>query len=145
MAFLLLTAQQCEPDYKYTADTVVEISKTACFGKCPVYSFSLKGDGSATYDGKRFVDLEGQHKRTFSADTVNAVFEALIEADLYQYEDEYTDQVTDLPTTYLRIQHEGREKQIKLYYGYPKELEEIADRLQKLAFTGGWSEQSQKE
>lgn len=141
-AFLLLTAQQCGQDYRYSADTQVEISKTACFGQCPVYSFTLRGDGSATYNGKRFVDLEGAYQRTFAADTVNAVFEELVEADLYQYKDEYTEQVTDLPTTYLRFQHEGREKQIKLYYGFPQELEDIADRLQELAFTDGWSKRT---
>ena len=137
-AMLLFTAQKCGEKYRYSKDTMVEVSKTACFGRCPVYTFTLHGDGSATFNGKRFVEPEGQHRRTYAADTVNAVFKELIQADLYQYEDEYTDQVTDLPTTYLTFKHEGKEKKIKLYYGFPKELEALASRLHELAMTDGW-------
>ncbi len=138
VSFLLFTAQKCNEDYKYPEETMVKISKTACFGECPVYSFTLQGDGQATFNGKRFTELEGPHRRTYSADTTNTVFKEMIGMDLYQYESEYTDQITDLPTTYLTFQHEGREKEIKLYYGFPKELEDLANRLQELAFAEGW-------
>lgn len=137
-AFLLFSAEKCNEGYRYSDQTMVEMSKTACFGRCPVYTFTLHGDGSATFNGKRFVEPEGKHSRTFAADTVNTVFKELIQADLYQYEDEYTDQVTDLPTTYLTFKHDGKEKKIKLYYGFPKELEALAGRLHELAMTNGW-------
>ena len=68
------------------------------------------------------------------------VFSRLIEADLYQYEREYTDNVTDLPTTYLTFEHEGKQKKIKLYYGYPEELGTIVEQLQEVALTKGWME-----
>jgi hypothetical protein len=137
-AFLLFTAQKCSEKYRYTQDTMVEISKTACFGRCPVYTFTLYGDGTASFHGKRFVEPEGKHTRTYAADTVNAVFNELIKADLYQYEEEYTEEVTDLPTTYLSFQHEGKEKKIKMYFGFPDELKEIAARLEEVALSEGW-------
>lgn len=138
-AFLLFTAQKCgSGKYEYEPTTYVEISKTGCFGECPTYTFALKGDGSATFNGRRFVKPEGQHYRTYSADTTNAVLSRLVEADLYQYKREYTDNVTDLPTTYLTFEHEGKQKKIKLYYGYPEELGALVDQLQEVALTEGW-------
>ncbi|MCI4648262.1 DUF6438 domain-containing protein [Phaeodactylibacter sp.] len=140
-AFLLFTAQKCgSGKYEYEPTTSIEIAKTGCFGQCPTYVFSLKGDGSATFNGRRFVEPEGEHHRTYSADTTNMVFSRLIEADLYQYEREYTDNVTDLPTTYLTFEHEGKQKKIKLYYGYPEELGTIVEQLQEVALTKGWME-----
>lgn len=138
-AFMLFTAQKCgSGKYQYEPTTSVEISKTGCFGECPVYTFTLEGDGTATFNGRRFVKNEGKHYRTYAADTTNAVFTELIEADLYQYEREYTENVTDLPTTYLTFEHEGRQKKIKLYYGFPEELKVIVNRLQEVAFAEGW-------
>jgi hypothetical protein len=48
--------------------------------------------------------------------------------------------VTDLPTTYLTFEHEGKQKKIKLYYGYPEELGTIVEQLQEVALTKGWME-----
>ena len=143
LAFLLLTAQKCSKDkYSFTETSVIEIVKTPCFGSCPEYSFKIKGNGEAVYKGKRAVELEGEHTRTFSADTVNYLFTTFVEANLWQYENEYTEQVADLPTTYLSFEHEGKAKRIKMHYGYPEGLEMLADKLQELAFSKGWQEGS---
>jgi hypothetical protein len=140
-AFLVLTAQKCgETKYEYTSETVIEMAKTGCFGECPSYSFTLKGDGQSTFNGRQFVPLEGAHSRTFAADTTNAFFSELLALDLFKYENEYTDpNVMDLPTTYLTFMHEGKKKKIKLYYDYPEELEKLAERIQALAFSKGWT------
>lgn len=137
---LVLTAAKCGKDkYEYTEESSIEIVKTPCFGSCPVYNFSILGNGQATYNGRRFVELEGQHSRLFPADTTNFIFDTFIEANLFQYENEYSENVTDLPTTYLTFRHEGKTKKIKLYYGYPEELKTLADKLQELAFSKGWT------
>ena len=142
LAFVLFTAGKCGSDkYEYTAETSIEMVKTSCFGTCPAYTFNLNGDGSATFNGRQFVKMEGKHNRTFPADTTNFVFTRLMEADLFQYKNEYTDNVTDLPTTYLTFKHEGRQKKMKLYYGVPAELKAITKELEALAFTQGWSEE----
>ena len=138
-ATLLFTAGKCDKNkYEYTESSVIEIARTPCFGHCPAYNFSIKGNGEASYEGKHFVELEGKHSRTFPADTVNAIFNTFVEADLWQYKNEYVEEVTDLPTTYLSFSHNGKIKKIKMYYGYPKELDNLANKLQELAFSQGW-------
>lgn len=139
LGFTLFVAGKCNKNsYDYTEDTSIEIVKTACFGSCPVYNFVIKGNGTSEYNGKRFVDMEGTHTRTFPADTTNMIFNRLMEADLWQYKNEYTDNVTDLPTTYLTFKHEGKQKKMKLYFGVPDALKEISKELETLAFTSGW-------
>lgn len=141
-AFLLFTAAKCGKDkYQYTEESAIEIVRTPCFGSCPSYSFNIKGNGAAAFEGKQFVELEGKYARTFPPDTANYIFDTFIEANLWQYENEYTEQVTDLPTTYLSFKHAGKTKRIKLYYGFPEELETLADKLQELAFSPGWGKE----
>lgn len=145
-AFMLFTAQKCSKNkYDYTPETSIEMSKTGCFGQCPVYTFKLSGDGMASYNGRRFVELEGEHSRQYAADTTNAVFKQLVEMDLFQYQNEYTDNVTDLPTTYIVFTHEGRTKKMKLYYGFPEELDQMMTQLQEVAFAKGWDGEMVKE
>lgn len=139
IAFLLFTAGKCGKDkYEYTEATSVEIATTGCFGTCPVYKFSMNGSGMATFNGKMNVKPEGEHSRTFPADTTNAVFNRLIEADLWQYESEYTDEVSDLPTTYLTFSHEGKKKKIKMYYGVPEGLKAATDELKAFVLSADW-------
>jgi hypothetical protein len=139
LAFVLFTAGKCSKDkYEYTESTYVEMATTGCFGTCPVYLFSMKGNGMATFNGKMNIKPEGEHSRTFPADTTNAVFNRLLEADLYQYENEYSDDVTDLPTTYLTFSHEGKKKKIKMYYGVPKDLKAATEELKSFVLSADW-------
>lgn len=139
LTFLLFTAAKCNKEkYEYSAETKVEISKTPCFGRCPTYTFTLNGQGEATFNGRKFVELEGDYARVFPIDTTNAAFATLLTADLWQYENEYTAPVTDLPTTYLTFNHEGKSKKIKLYAKYPDELNVLVKSLEALAFSKGW-------
>ncbi len=34
----------------------------ACFGTCPVFSFTIDADGNGVFNGKRFVEKEGEHR-----------------------------------------------------------------------------------
>ena len=139
LAFLLFSAEKCNKNkYEYSEASVIEIVKTPCYGKCPEYSFRIQGNGEAEFKGKRNVPLEGTHQRTFPVDTANYLFSTFVAADLWQYDNEYTEQVTDLPTTYLSFTHDGKTKKIKMYYGYPEELDNLAGMLQELAFSKGW-------
>lgn len=139
---LVFTAAKCGKEkYEYSEESAIEIVKTACFGSCPVYNFSIQGNGVAKFNGRRFVDLEGQYSRVFPPDTTNFIFSTFVEANLDQYQSEYTENVTDLPTTYLTFRNEGKSKKIKMYYGYPEELKMLAAKLEELAFSSGWTKE----
>jgi hypothetical protein len=53
---VLLGLCSCARDHQITEITV---ERKGCFGGCPVYSITLRRDGSATYIGKRFVERIG--------------------------------------------------------------------------------------
>lgn len=137
--FLVFTSEKCEKDnYQYTETTEVEIRTTACFGQCPVYTMKINGLGGASYDGKMFTDKMGRHNKRFAAGETNALIRSFDKADFFSFKNEYTADVTDLPTTYLIFKHDGQEKKIKMYYGYPDELKELAEYMKTAADSDGW-------
>lgn len=121
--FLLFMAQKCgSGKYEYEFIIFIEIVKIGCFGQCFIYVFLFKGDGLVIFNGCCFVELEGEYYWIYLVDIINMVFFCLIEADLYQYEWEYMDNVMDLLMIYFIFEYDGKQKKIKFYYGYLEEL-----------------------
>ena len=139
--FIPMNIKSCdgEKGEKYTApDALIEMSKTACFGKCPVYTISIDGKGNAVYTGKQNVDKIGEYKKTFSAEEVNALIDAFEKSNFWDYEDEYTEKVTDVPTTYISYTRGTKTKKIKDYFGAPDSLKKLENAVEALANAEGW-------
>ena len=137
LSFTTLLAA-CNP-YHYDDSSYIEMKKDPCFGFCPVYTFKVDGAGKATFNGDRNVDKEGAWARTLPPGQTNALFKAFEDGNFWDFKDEYTDQVTDLPTTYTTFSHRGQTKKIKDYYGAPEELKTLEKLLEDIAETKeGW-------
>ena len=139
LAFAFFIAA-CENDgYQYTGQDVIELEKDPCFGTCPVYQFKIDGKGNATFLGEKNVGKEGNWKRVFPPAETNELFQAFEQGDFWGFEDEYTAQVTDLPTTWVTFRMAGKEKKIKDYYGAPPALKELEKKAELLAESEeGW-------
>ncbi|MEZ4959313.1 MAG: DUF6438 domain-containing protein [Saprospiraceae bacterium] len=145
--FLLLLALAtslvaCDP-YQYDAASRIELKKDPCFGFCPVYTFTVDGKGNATFKGERNVEKEGDWTRTLTPEEVNALFAAFEKSDFQSFQDEYTAQVTDLPTTWVTFRHAAIDRTIKDYYGGPAELKNLEKLVEAIAETeDGWTKKN---
>ena len=119
-------------------DSYIKVKTTGCFGTCPIYEFQINGDGMATYSGERFVAVEGDKKKDFGTMEAALAFDSFRSANFWSYEDEYTGNITDLPTTYLTFSDGGKTKTIKLYYNFPDELKRLSEYMKKLANSESW-------
>ena len=129
----------------YGSDDRISLRTTACFGRCPVFEFSIDGTGEAAFDGKRFTDRLGAHVRTFSAAETRALFDAFARVGYFDYADSYTDDMTDLPNRYLTYQRGERSKQIHLYANEPDELRRLEQLVTRAALeTRGWQQAPEK-
>lgn len=124
----------CENEkYEYGKEVKIELTKDPCFGFCPVYTFQVDGNGNATFDGKRNVEKEGEWSKLFSIEETNQLFDAFANSQFWDFKDEYTAQVTDLPTIWVSFTHNGQSKKIKDYYGAPAELKELEKMVEIMA------------
>ncbi|MCP3929805.1 MAG: hypothetical protein GY705_11965 [Bacteroidetes bacterium] len=141
LMFLLFSSQKCDRDQKYSYDSgsIIKMSKTNCFGWCPVYSIEINGEGEALYKGERHVKREGKYEMQLPAAVADSLFNLFVDADYFSFKDEYSAQVTDLPTTYLTFKHKGQEKKIRMYYNVPEKLRELSKYVEKIAFSEGWN------
>jgi len=120
------------------ANTWIEMSKTACFGTCPVYTIKIDINGDAAYLGEQHVEKIGRFKKKFSSSETKRLFETFDNSNFWKFENKYIDGPTDFPTTYLTYNKEKQNKKIEDYYGGPQELKDLEKIVQEFANSDGW-------
>lgn len=119
-------------------EPVITMEKTVCFGTCPVYKVQIYPNGLANYTGEMHVQKIGQYRRQLSPETISDLIRSFQRADFWSLEDEYIGEVTDLPTTYLSFQYEGRSKKVKDLINAPQHLIDLENEVAAIAESPGW-------
>src|SRR5262249_52278642 len=73
----------------------ISVSRTACFGTCPIYDVDIAGDGAVHFNGIRFTAVTGAQTATISRDAVKTLFDRFRAAEFFWLFPEYRAQVTD--------------------------------------------------
>jgi len=120
----------------------ITLSRTACFGSCPVYDITLQGDGRVTYHGGRFTKLQGQHNETYSAGRFLEVLSVLEMRGFADFDDAYTRDTcqpwaTDHPTVKIELKSAAMSKSLEWYTGCRgikerAQLEGLLDELERI-------------
>jgi hypothetical protein len=95
--------------------TEIGIERTACFGRCPTYTFIVKDDGTFRYTGEANVDRKGAFTGSVPVGVFNWLAQFIRDSGYMQLKDGYTMQVTDLPSTYTMVVMNGQKKVVEDY------------------------------
>jgi Domain of unknown function (DUF6438) len=137
---------QGQPD-SVPEDLVIKLERTRCFGACPVYTVSIDAKGDVTYEGIRFVQVQGRVTDRIPVARVAALLATADRIGFFELNDRYRTKknpdgsetiVTDLPTTFVTITSGGRTKRIEDYYGSPDSLKELERQIDDAAGTKRW-------
>lgn len=134
-------------DESTKGDLVITLERTECYGSCPVYKLTIRGDGSVVYEGKKFVRTTGTKKTKIDQKTLDTLIESFSAINYVNLDDSYTSIhnpdgtesiVTDLPTTYTSFTLNGNRKAVTDYVGAPKELKELEHKIDTIAGSKRW-------
>ncbi|PWR22467.1 hypothetical protein DKG74_11330 [Zavarzinia aquatilis] len=124
------------------AETEISIQHTACYGTCPIYTVTIGGDGRVSYDGGFNVAFAGRVEERVDPAAVAALIEQFRAAQFFGLEDEYAAEVTDLPSTVLRLRLGKAEKKVVdyagLYDGMPPTVVALERAVEHLARSARW-------
>lgn len=111
---------------KLSDSLVARIQRTACFGRCPIYTVSIYKSGYVDYVGEKWVQREGHFQSTIPQEKIQ---DLLIEAKKINFQgldDIYdSNSVTDLPSTILTLRFEEGPKIVVSRYQAPEILREF--------------------
>jgi hypothetical protein len=115
MILMLAVAAASQMPLSKDKDQITEVTleRTACFGYCPTYKVTLRRDGTISYNGRKFVELEGTYEGT--AYGFDHLAELIISSGYFNLKDRYTIKATDLPSTITSVVRGGKRKTITNY------------------------------
>jgi hypothetical protein len=91
------------------AGLVISLARTACYGSCPIYAVSVRGDGTVNYRGIGFVRVKGDVTYHVSPATVIALANELEEGGYGNLSRRSTDcrMATDHPSANMSLTRNG--------------------------------------
>ena len=123
-------------------DTSIALSRSGCLGSCPVYSISIQGDGTVTYNGRYYVSIAGVHTTHISVAAVNSLLQKFKDANFFALKNKYVAGVTDNPTYCLSLKIGPHTKTITDYVGswvgMPAEITKLEDAVDETADSARW-------
>ncbi|MCB0509269.1 MAG: hypothetical protein KDC82_00810 [Bacteroidetes bacterium] len=121
------------------ASDSIELSRSACFGTCPVYSVQVFADGRVLYEGQRNVQNLGKFSANLEEAEAKLFFEELSQLNWTAYPESYPIDNVDFPQFKLVYQNQELQKTIKANSNAAPELIELAKQidfmLTKLEYT----------
>lgn len=123
---------------KSSSDILITLERGACYGTCPIYSAQISGDGTVIYNGVENVKIKGRKTFKIPKAKVQELTKAFESINYFTFKDKYeTDErgmrIADLPTATTSISLKGKSKKVVNYFGAPKELKELENKIDEIA------------
>jgi Domain of unknown function (DUF6438) len=121
----------------------IRLSRTRCYGACPVYSVEIHGDGTVLYKGVAFVGVKGEKAGSISKEAVKQLVAEFRNVDYYSLDD-YSADDFDLATVESSIDIDGHTKKVLdqdgLWLGMPMSVLKLEIKIDEIAGTKQWTE-----
>lgn len=138
LTFTCLLFDSCTPLEKINLQEespLVRLSRGACFGRCPIYNFTVYESGIAIFAGERFTPKLGTWIRELPDSDMRKLRDQLQETNLWQYAPSYPSRLSDAPQISI-TQYEGdAQKTVTGKDGRPAPILMLQDMLERLAQT----------
>ncbi|MEA5258045.1 DUF6438 domain-containing protein [Arcicella aquatica] len=121
--------EQSSSNTDLSAKIIFTLSKTPCYGTCPVFKMTVFENDSLVYEGERFVDKIGVSSKSLPKGKVKELVSKFRAANFFEFKKEYSAPITDMPTTYISFTDKTKTLKIKDYHGSPEELKQLEQLL----------------
>lgn len=111
---------------------IFALETTPCYGTCPAYNVVVFDNDSLTYEGIMHVAKEGKVSKQLPKGTVNQLVGEFREANFFKFQNQYTSNISDFPTTYISFTDSGITKKVKDYHKAPESLKYLEKLLSDL-------------
>jgi hypothetical protein len=120
----------------------IELTRTVCYGRCPAYSVTIRGDGNVHFRGDRYVHDQGEHDAHIDPAAVMELVRQFEKANFFAVGDKYVAEVTDNPTYTLTLTVAGKTKTVTDYVGeqvgMPLVITDLENAVDNAAGTERW-------
>lgn len=114
-------------------EAYVRFERTACFGTCPVYVLTIRGNRELVYTGMAFAKPKGEFTATISEEDWKALQEKIAEVNFFNMEDSYDGPISDVPSSITQIYiSDKRKKTVINRWEAPEKLIALETHIDQL-------------
>lgn len=137
--FFIASINTTEPVSTTTSSTLpvkesllLSLERTPCFGKCPTYKYTILTTGKIIYNGSQNTKNIGSYTAQLNKSQLEEIKNQLKIIDAFSLQDKYDAKVTDIPSTILVININGKKKKIYDRHGAPEKLKQFEKFVDKI-------------
>ena len=117
----------------------IRFSKTACFGKCPVFTMTVSGAAKTiTYTGKQNVKKLGTFTKPISNDSITILVREFDNIHFFDLNEKNMSGIPDLPSIITSYSNNGKTKTVEESTNKPSVLGNLEKILTEIANSEGW-------
>jgi len=143
----IFTGQNNQPS---TNDDLITLSRTACFGTCPIYTVTISSEGAVTFNGERFVKNVGLAQGRIDKSAFRDLVREFEQLDYFSLPSNFSpgtkecpNMITDMPSADTSIRLNGKTKRVAHYYGCGSsgvlaKLTALEKKIDEVAGTQKW-------
>ena len=139
LLFAALFACKTRKEAPPTTDSnnLIRLATQGCRGFCPIYTLDYRNNGSATYEGSRFVEKVGKVDFQLTADELGKLKTRVQNVNLWQYPENIESRVADAPYATLTAFDGNKSHPVSGSIDRPKPIMELEMLLKDLAEAHG--------
>ena len=127
---------------QFPKNAIGRIQRTACFGRCPIYTLTIYEDGTVIYLGQKWVEKEGTYQTKIDLEVFQKLLDKANEIGYFELDDVYdSDQITDLPSTITTLRQDENLKMVVNRYQGPDKLKGFEQYFDSLFEDVNWTKQ----
>jgi len=111
---------------------LLSLERTPCFGKCPTYKYTILTTGKIIYSGSQNTKNIGSYTAQLNKSQLEEIKNQIKILDAFSLQDKYDAKVTDIPSTILVINIDGKKKKIYDRHGAPEKLKQFEKFVDKI-------------
>lgn len=101
----------------------------ACFGMCPVYEGTVRGDASVVYEGRQNTERTGTYTGSVNTATLCSLYDMVEKNEVMRLDTNQMQPVQDAPVRTLSILHNGMRRTIRWNLATPDAIKPIVDLM----------------
>ena len=117
----------------------ITFTRGPCFGKCPVFMLQVDENGLASFLGRKYARLEGEHTKKMTAAELTELQKLVADSKFMSLDDRYDSGILDAPSTTMMVKSAKGEKTIVLRGTMPDALKPLMENMDALYNSEGWA------
>lgn len=105
----------------------VELSRSGCYGTCPVYTVRVSEGGDVAWKGEAFVSNKTEQHAQIASEAAHVLLQSFLTKEFWSLCDSYSASITDSATTGISVAIDGQKKTVSNYANSAPELLEALE------------------